>query len=209
MSKRKVISAYYKTQVNKRSPYVQEMKQAVKLYEETKIERETSISQIFTLLKSKGAKANEKGLKLLNKFQESEPAKGKIGRAEQDKRDNMIHYDANVRLTAMGGKVKKVDLKPRLIGSKASSNIKRVVVEAFNQALKAVGEDKVYKFSSGCTLKGGRIEEVHVHSTTCSNNTDTHAFNNWVELYVDRIETVIQSIDPNNHPYCIFSCSFV
>ena len=41
MSKRKVISAYYKTQVNKRSPYVQEMKQAVKLYEETKIERET------------------------------------------------------------------------------------------------------------------------------------------------------------------------
>ena len=98
-------------------------------------QKKRSLNQLFALLKSKGAKANEKGIKLLNKYQESEPSKGKTGRAEQDNRDNMIHFDANVRLTAMSGKVKKVDIKPRFIGSTAATQVRRMVVEAFNKAL--------------------------------------------------------------------------
>ena len=41
MSKRKVNTAYYRGQIIKRSPYAPEMKKAIDLYEESKIERES------------------------------------------------------------------------------------------------------------------------------------------------------------------------
>ena len=80
MSKRKINSAYYSKQVSKRSPYVEDMKKAVKLYEESKIEREDTLRKIMTLLKSRGEKSNQQGVELLNKYTHIEPAKGKIHR---------------------------------------------------------------------------------------------------------------------------------
>ena len=80
MSKRKINSAYFMNQISKRSPFVQEMKKAVELYGESKIEREDSLRKIFTLLKSKGDKSNQKGVELLNKYKGVAPATGKINR---------------------------------------------------------------------------------------------------------------------------------
>ena len=80
MSKRKTNSAYFMNQISKRSPFVQEMKKAVELYGESKIEREDSLRKIFTLLKSKGDKSNQKGVELLNKYRGVAPATGKINR---------------------------------------------------------------------------------------------------------------------------------
>jgi hypothetical protein len=60
MSKRKVNTAYYRGQIVKRSPYAQEMKKAIDLYEESKIEREATLKNIFNLLKARGEKSNKK-----------------------------------------------------------------------------------------------------------------------------------------------------
>ena len=80
MSKRKINSAYYNNQISKRSPYVEDMRKAVKLYEESKIEREDTLRNLFVLLKSRGEKSNQQGVELLNKYTHIEPAKGKINR---------------------------------------------------------------------------------------------------------------------------------
>ena len=78
MSKRKTISAYFKTEISKRSPYVQEMTKAIELFNESKIERKDTLQKIFTLLKSRGEKSNQKGIEILNKYREAGPATGKI-----------------------------------------------------------------------------------------------------------------------------------
>jgi hypothetical protein len=73
MSKRKIHSAYYNNQISKRSPYVEDMRKAVKLYEESKIEREDTLRKIIVLLKSRGEKSNQQGVELLNKYTHIEP----------------------------------------------------------------------------------------------------------------------------------------
>jgi hypothetical protein len=70
MSKRKTISAYFETEINKRSPYVQEMRKAIELFDDTKTERKDTLQRIFSLLKSKGEKSNQTGVELLKKKQE-------------------------------------------------------------------------------------------------------------------------------------------
>ena len=85
MPKRKINSAYYSKQVSERSPYVEDMKKAVKLYEESKIEREDTLRKKMTLLKSRGEKSNQQGVELLNKYTHIEPAKGKINRDRMKK----------------------------------------------------------------------------------------------------------------------------
>lgn len=92
MSKRKINSTYYKNQISKRSPYVQEMRNAIQLYDESKIEREDSLRKIFNLLKSRGEKNNQKGLELLNKFKVAEPATGKINRERIKKAPRIQNY---------------------------------------------------------------------------------------------------------------------
>ena len=92
MSKRKINSAYFSNQISKRSPYVQEMRNAIKLYDESKIEREDSLRKIITMLKSKGAKTNEKGVELLNKYKQIEPARGKINRERMKKAPIQNYY---------------------------------------------------------------------------------------------------------------------
>jgi hypothetical protein len=92
MSKRKINSAYFSNQISKRSPYVQEMRNAIKLYDESKIEREDTLRKIITMLKSKGAKTNEKGVELLNKYKQIEPARGKINRERMKKAPIQNYY---------------------------------------------------------------------------------------------------------------------
>ena len=75
MSKRKVNSAYYSNQISKRSPFVQEMKKAISLYDESKIEREATLKNIFTLLQSRGEQNNKKGVELLNRYSEALPSR--------------------------------------------------------------------------------------------------------------------------------------
>ena len=135
MSKRKTNSAYYKNQISKSSPYVQEMRKAVNLYDETKIEREDTLKKIFTLLKSRGEKNNQKGVELLNKYSNAEPAKGKIDRHDGPKRDNLLNLESTVRETALNQRVKHVDVVIKHMGSNTASNVKKVVVHAFNEAL--------------------------------------------------------------------------
>ena len=88
MSIRKTNSAYFRNQISKRSPYVQEMRKAIELYDESKIEREATLRNIFTLLKSKGEKSNQKGIELLNKYSSAAPAKGKVKRHAQELEDS-------------------------------------------------------------------------------------------------------------------------
>ena len=126
MSKRKVNTAYYRGQILKRSQYAPEMKKAVDLYEESKIEREATLKNIFILLKSRGEKNQKKGVELLNKLADAEPAKGKIKRLEGPKRDNLMKFDGQIRATALNEKVKEVDIHPRHLGEEAKTQIRRI-----------------------------------------------------------------------------------
>ena len=124
MSKRKTISAYFKTEISKRSPYVQEMRKAIELFDESKIERKDTLQRIFSLLKSKGEKSNQQGVELLNKYTIAAPAKGKVKRQAQELEDSQkVELDVSVQATAFGGKTKKVNAAPKLIGARAAANI--------------------------------------------------------------------------------------
>jgi hypothetical protein len=193
MSKRKINSAYYSNQISKRSPYVQEMRKAVKLYEESKIEREATLKNIFNLLKARGEKSNKKGVELLNKFAEAEPAKGKIQRHEGPKRDNMIHFHSRITAIALDSKVKTVEITPNVLGAEAGSQVKRIVVEGFNTALKAVGKDKAYHIYAGCTIiiESGMFNAF----ASCKNHTDNAIFKKFLDKFVARIEEIMQSLD--------------
>ena len=124
MSKRKVNSAYYNNQVSKTSPFASQMKKAVKLHEASKIEREDTLKKIFVLLKSKGEKSHQKGIELLNKYSEAEPAKGKIARTDKETRENLLHFRTEIRATALNSKVKEVELHPNVVGEKTHTNQK-------------------------------------------------------------------------------------
>ena len=82
------------------------MKNAVKLYESSKIEREDTLKNIFVLLKSRGEKSNQKGIELLNKYSGAEPAKGKIKRTDKETRENLLHFHTEIRATALNSHVK-------------------------------------------------------------------------------------------------------
>ena len=56
------------------------------------IEREDSLRKIITLLKSKGDKSNQKGIELLKKYKQVEPARGKINRERMKKAPMQNYY---------------------------------------------------------------------------------------------------------------------
>jgi hypothetical protein len=193
MSKRKVNTAYYRGQIVKRSPYAQEMKKAIDLYEESKIEREATLKNIFNLLKARGEKNNKKGVELLNKFSQAEPAKGKINRQEGFERAHMIHFTSTLRASALNGKVKEVDLDPNVIGVEARVQLHRIVVEGFNSALKMVGNNKAYYVNAGCSIF---VEGRYVHAyASCKNHTNTTILNKFFDDFIDHIATILQSLN--------------
>ena len=193
MPKRTVNSAYYKNQVSNRSPYASQMKKAVSLYESSKIEREDTLKKTFTLLKSRGEQSNKKGIELLNKYSEAEPAIGKIKRTEKKTRDNLLHFHSEIRATALNSKVKEVELRPNVMGEDTKSQIRRIIVTGFNEALKKVGKDKAYKVEAGVTII---TDERTLHAYgVCNNHTDSVEFNRWLRSLVHRVELIMQSLD--------------
>ena len=67
------------------------MSEAIELFDESKIVRKDTLQRIFSLLKSKGEKSNHKGVELLNKYRNTEPAKGKLVR-HMEKRAPIQNY---------------------------------------------------------------------------------------------------------------------
>ena len=68
-----------------------------------------------------------------------------------------------------------------------------IVVEGFNVALRKVGKHKSYKVEAGCTIS---IEDRQVHAyKTCKNHTDNAMLKDFFDKFIDRIETILQSLD--------------
>ena len=104
-----------------------------------------------------------------------------------------VELDVSVQATAFGGKTKKVNVAPKLIGARAAANINHVIVTAFNQALEKAGKDKVHKVYGYFSFTATIGQEIHASSTVLRNNTKSKELNEWLGGWVDHIEMLIQS----------------
>ena len=97
---------------------------------------------------------------------------------------------------ALKDNVLDVTVKPSLIGTIAKLDVNRLVIKAYQHALKSLPPKAYFTFRSTGTLKNIKKEGEDFH--TQSSSYDNKSVAEWFEAFTKQVEKAIQSNDDYN-----------